>query len=429
MTIGATAKPSTSFDASDIPRDWHVDTLSGLGGKATSGSRGWAAFYSNHGDLFVRITNMRRSNIHLDLSSTRFVNLPTNNTEADRTRVRTGDVLVSITADIGMIGYIDENLPSPAYINQHIARVRFPPDRVASKFIAYYLSSWASQKIFTGSTDTGAKAGINLIAVGALKTVVPPLAEQRHIAGVLTDIDNQIASLERIIAKKEAMRQGMVHQLLTGEIRLPSFTAAWSTHKLSELGSFLKGRGIKRDDIQTSGVACIRYGELYTTYRDHTSILVSFVDSNIAVAALPIRQGDLLFAGSGETRDEIGKCVAFTGTQPAVAGGDIVVLRAPDVNAVYLASLTNTSRVAAQKARLGQGDAVVHISGRALGSIEVQLPSLDEQDAIAYVLIDTDQEIRALNARLVKTKSIKQGMMQELLTGSTRLPVVEEETT
>lgn len=80
----------------------------------------------------------------------------------------------------------------------------------------------------------------------------------------------------------------------------------------------------------------------------------------------------------------------------------------------------------AQKARLGQGDAVVHINSRALGSIEVDLPPRDEQDAIAHVLVDTNNEIRALEAYLAKAKSIKQGMMQELLTGRTRLPVVED---
>jgi type I restriction enzyme S subunit len=104
------------------------------------------------------------------------------------------------------------------------------------------------------------------------------------------------------------------------------------------------------------------------------------------------------------------------------------VLRATSVNSVYLASLTNTPRIAAQKARLGQGDAVVHINSRALGSIEVELPPRDEQDAIAKVLVDTDHEIRAFKARLTKVKLIKQGMMQEFLTGRTRLPVMEKAT-
>jgi type I restriction enzyme S subunit len=141
----------------------------------------------------------------------------------------------------------------------------------------------------------------------------------------------------------------------------------------------------------------------------------------VAATALPIRTGDLLFAGSGETREEIGMCVAYVGDRPAVAGGDIIVLRGSDFNPVYLACLLNTPAVAAQKARLGQGDAVVHISSRALASIDVTLPKRDEQDAVAEVLVDTNLELGSLEAQLAKARDVKQGMMQELLTGRTRL--------
>ena len=90
-------------------------------------------------------------------------------------------------------------------------------------------------------------------------------------------------------------------------------------------------------------------------------------------------------------------------------------------NSVYLATLANTPHVANQKARAGQGDAVVHISSRALAAIEVELPSTAEQDAIAAVIVDADREIDVLKSRLEKVKLIKQGMMQQLLTGRTRL--------
>ena len=99
------------------------------------------------------------------------------------------------------------------------------------------------------------------------------------------------------------------------------------------------------------------------------------------------------------------------------------MLRAPGVNPVFLSTLTNTPSVAAQKARFGQGDAVVHIGSRGLGSIEVDLPPRDEQDSIAQVFIDADKEIRQLEVQLAKVQGVRQGMMQELLTGRTRLPV------
>ena len=101
----------------------------------------------------------------------------------------------------------------------------------------------------------------------------------------------------------------------------------------------------------------------------------------VALTAKPIVAGDLLFAGSGESRDEIGVCTAWVGNGSAVAGGDIVILRGDGFNPVYLGCLANSQMIAAQKARLGQGDAVVHIYARALSQIELALPPLREQDA------------------------------------------------
>lgn len=276
----------------------------------------------------------------------------------------------------------------------------------------------------------------DLVAVGALPSLnggqlrsipmlVPPrLSDQRRIAAALTDADDLIVTLERLIAKKQAIKQGIMQQLLTGRTRLPGFTDSWRRVKLGELGTFYKGRGIKRDDVRSSGVPCIRYGELYTDFVNYTSSTRSFVSPDVAATALPIHSGDLLFAGSGETRDEIGMCVAYVGEAAAVAGGDTVVLRGNGFfNAVFLAALTNLPTVASQKSRAGQGDAVVHISSRALGDIQVEIPLKIEQDAVAGVIIDADRELAALERRLEKARAVKTGMMQELLTGRTRLPV------
>jgi type I restriction enzyme S subunit len=117
--------------------------------------------------------------------------------------------------------------------------------------------------------------------------------------------------------------------------------------------------------------------------------------------------------------------VAYIGPIPAVAGGDIVILRGSEFNPTYLALLANTPEVANQKSRAGQGDAVVHISSRALAAIQVALPPRPEQDAIARVIVDTDHDIRSLGSRVHKARAVKDGMMQQLLSGRTRLPVNE----
>ena len=256
-------------------------------------------------------------------------------------------------------------------------------------------------------------------------TCPPTTEEQRAIAVVLFDVDELVGSLEVLIAKKRAIKQAAMQQLLTGRTRLPGFGGEWETKRLGDLGTFTKGRGITRTDLCETGARCVRYGELYTRYENYVVKPVSQIPQHVADTALSIRKGDLLFTGSGETAGEIGICVAFIGDEPAYAGGDIIVLRTSGQDAVYLAHLLNGPVAARQKARMAQGDAVVHIRGDHLAKVELLTPSLPEQQAIATVLSDMDAEIAGQVRRLDKTRAIKLGMMQQLLTGSIRLPISE----
>src|SRR5205823_6606984 len=104
----------------------------------TSGSRGWAKYYSDAGSPFIRITNLSRATIYLDIKDLRFVSPPSHDIEATRTQIEGGDILISITADIGIIGYVSSKIEKPAYINQHIALVRFNSGRLNPKFVAYF---------------------------------------------------------------------------------------------------------------------------------------------------------------------------------------------------------------------------------------------------------------------------------------------------
>ncbi|MYC76349.1 restriction endonuclease subunit S [Candidatus Poribacteria bacterium] len=247
------------------------------------------------------------------------------------------------------------------------------------------------------------------------------IGEQRAIAKVLSDVDGLLNALEGLIAKKQAIKQATMQQLLTGRTRLPGFSGKWERKRLGEIGTLTKGRGIKRDDVSSEGLPCVRYGELYTRYQDYILKVRSRIPPNIAATALPIKKGDLLFAGSGETAEEIGRCAAYLGEEPAYAGGDVIVLIPSGHNSIYLGHLMNSSIVSAQKARMGQGDAVVHIYINNLAQVQIELPSITEQNAIASVLSDMDSEIAALEQRRDKTRAIKQGMMQQLLTGRVRL--------
>ena len=277
----------------------------------------------------------------------------------------------------------------------------------------------SEQKARLGQGDAVVHIYINNLA--QVKIKLPPITEQNAIAEALSDVDGLLNALEALIAKKQAIKQATMQQLLTGKTRLPGFSGEWKTKRLGDIGSFSKGRGIKRDEVSDEGVPCVRYGELYTRYQDYILKVASRIPPSVAATALPIKKGDLLFAGSGETAEEIGKCAAYLSEEQAYAGGDVIVLTSSGQNSMYLGHLMNSPTVSTQKVRMGQGDAVVHIYINNLAQVQIALPSITEQNAIASVLSDMDAEITALTQRRDKTRAIKQGMMQQLLTGRVRL--------
>ena len=212
-----------------------------------------------------------------------------------------------------------------------------------------------------------------------------------------------------------------MQELLTGKKRLPGFSGEWEVKRLGGLGVFLKGSGVRKDEAQSGDIPCIRYGEIYTQHDYVVTEFHSHISQHVASTAVRLEPGDILFAGSGETKEEIGKCVAFVDDIETYAGGDIVILRPDRAHSTFLGYYLNTGEIARQKASKGQGDAVVHISSAALADIEIKVPEPDEQTAIATILSDMDAEIAALEAKLAKDRQVKQGMMHNLLTGRIRL--------
>ena len=338
--------------------------------------------------------------------------------------VRLGDVFFTRTSEtVEEIGVASVMLDEPCdtVFSGFVLRARPRNDRLDDRYKQYCFGPRVVRSQIISNATYTTRALTNGRSLSAVWIAVPPKPEQRAIAEALSDVDGLLAALETLIAKKRATKQAAMQQLLTGKTRLPGFSGEWETKRLENLGSFSKGRGIKREDVSDTGLPCIRYGELYTRYKDYILNPVSRIPPAVALEALPIRKGDLLFAGSGETAEEIGICAAYLGEEPAYAGGDVITLTPSGQNSIYLGHLMNHPIVATQKARMGQGDAVVHISAGNLAQVKIKLPPLTEQTAIATILSDMDAEIAVLERRRDKTRAVKQGMMQQLLTGRVRL--------
>lgn len=289
-----------------------------------------------------------------------------------------------------------------------------------ARFLAYCIQN--KMKIMAEKTQGTSIKGVTVENIAQMEIGLPPQEEQTAIAEALSDIDNLISSMQKLIEKKKAIKQGATQELLTGKKRLPGFSGEWRTYKLGELGSFDKGCGISRAESNTGNFPAVRYGELYTKHTDYVRQYYSCISGDVAQTAKRVTFGDILFAASGETKEEIGVCAAIVDRRDIFAGGDIVVFTpTTEINPIFLGTLLNMPFVQKQKSERGQGDAVVHIHADSLSEIIISMPEKNEQEAIATVIKDFNDEIEQLEKKLAKYQQIKQGMMQELLTGRIRL--------
>ncbi|WP_373991729.1 restriction endonuclease subunit S [Duganella sp. BuS-21] len=406
-----------------IPEDWCVAQIGDLEPFVTSGSRGWAAYYSEHGSPFIRITNLSRECVYPDLKDLRYVNVATNDSEAARTQLRDGDILISITADIGIVGLVTGKLPKPAYINQHIALVRFDAAETDSRFVSYFLASETSQKLFRALTDSGAKAGMNLTTVQQTRIAFPPTkAEQEAIAEALSDADALIESLEQLVTKKRHLKRGAMQELLTGRTRLSGFRGDWKIARLDELGTWKGGMTPSMQNSSYWHIGTIPW----ISSGDVKSVLLTTTGFSITAAAIKQGTTTLLPANSIVVVTRSGILRKYLPIAmnmiPMAINQDIKALIPNDQ--VISSYLLHTL--------IGHGDEILARcmkAGTTVESIEfpwmkaftIPLPPLSEQTAIAAVLSDMDAEIVDLESQLAKARSIKQGMMNKLLTGKIRL--------
>jgi type I restriction enzyme S subunit len=401
-----------------IPEDWQVKKL---GEKATfrTGPFGSALHKSDYTIDSVPVINpMHIMDGKLVPSQTMTITEGAAR-QLSEYRLRPGDIVIGRRGDMGRCAVVQEN--QVGWLCGTGSLIVRCAEGVSPDYLQRVLSSAEVISAIEGTSVGSTMINLNQSVLGGLSIQFPLLKEQCAIAAALSDVDALLARLDALIAKKRDLKQAAMQQLLTGKRRLLGFSGEWEVKRLGDVGAFSKGKGIRKDEVVSDGLPCIRYGEIYTRHNDYVKGFYSFIPSQVARQSQRLHRGELLFAGSGETAEEIGKCVAFLGDEEAYAGSDIVLFMPTDQDSMYLGYLMNHPSVADQKARMGQGDAVVHISARNLAQLELHLPCPEEQRAIAAVLSDMDAEIAALEVRREKTRALKQGMMQELLTGRIRL--------
>lgn len=189
----------------------------------------------------------------------------------------------------------------------------------------------------------------------------------------------------------------------------------WEVKKLGSLGSFTKGKGLTKAELTLEGIPCVTYGELYTKHHIAISKFHSFTSTISASQSKRLETNDILFAGSGETAAEIGKCAVFIGDNEAYAGGDVVIFRQKGIDGLYLSLVLNSEPLIHQRARLGQGHSVVHIYPNHLAEQLIALPPEPEQRRIAALLSTWDRAIATVQQLLAAQQLRKQGLMNTVL--------------
>ena len=290
-------------------------------------------------------------------------------------------------------------------------------EQVHNEFLYYLILSLKPRLIRQAIGSTFMEVGKRSLA--SMQIQVPPLREQRAIAEALSDVDGLIESLETLIAKKRTVKTATMQELLTGKTRLPGFSREWEMRRLGDVASFFKGSGLSKSDLFPGGKRrCILYGELFTIYGERITEILH--GTNREGAFFVSISNDVLMPTSDVTPNGLAtaSCIPFS---DVILGSDILVIRIPEylVSGEFLAYTIKMHHN--QVMQLVSGTTVFHLYSRDMANFKFSIPNIKEQRAIATILSDMDTEIAALEQRRDKARALKQGMMQQLLTGKIRL--------
>ena len=296
-----------------------------------------------------------------------------------------GSVLIAMYgATIGRTGILNVD----ATTNQACCAC-LPYEGVYNRYLFRVLQ--ALKQTFINMAAGGAQPNISKEKITRTTIPLPPIDEQRRIVSRLDAIlpliaelesaENELAALERRFPgdMRDSLLQAAIKGRLTG-----SNTDNWRYVRLGDVGNFVRGHGIKKSDTTETGKPCIRYGQLYTTFKTSFSEAVSFVPDAIFQKSIKVHKNDILMALTGENKIDIALAVAYMGDDEIAMGGDMTkfTYTADTINPMYLVYCLNSPYAISRKSQLATGNIIVHISNDKLASIIIPLPPIDEQHKI-----------------------------------------------
>ena len=409
-----------------IPDDWMVRPLSAVadirGGIAKNANTTISDPISVH---YLRVANVQDGFLSLGEMS----RIELSRGDLLRYKVQPGDVLMNEGGDLDKLGRgaIWRGEFDPCVHQNHVFVVRCKADLLPEYLNIWTATSPVRRFFLVAGKQTTNLASISKSSLGELPVAFPSLSEQRAIAETLSDVDALLAGLDRLIAKKRDLKQAAMQQLLTGQTRLPGFQGEWEVKRLGDHVSFLKNGVHSRAELTANGsIKNLHYGDIHASggvTLDPSSM--PSLSSDRAHTLGRLTNGDLVFVDASEDLDGVGKSVEIVGAAGVqfVAGLHTIATRFESAVLAdgFKAYLQSCPPFRQHLRRLAAGTKVYATNRAHISSVEMRLPTVQEQAAIATVLSDMDAELTALEARCDKTHALKKAMMQELLTGRTRL--------
>jgi type I restriction enzyme S subunit len=405
-----------------IPEDWEVKLLSSLSTISRLAGAEYTSLWKEtpNGEIIaLRGFNIGQGKI-IEREIVRISK--TLSLKLKRSKLCKGDVVYPCVGSIGNAVVITDD--DKYHIQQNIARITPNLAVIDSCYLTYYLmSSFAQREIGRFNSSSSQPS----VLVGSLRQYRVPLSknlpEQRAIATALSDMDALNAGLDKLITKKRDLKHAAMQQLLTGKTRLPGFSGKWEVKRLGDIGKFKNGLN-KDSSAFGHGSPFVNLMDVFGVNRiSSTSHLGLVASTKMDQDVYDLRQGDVLFIRSSVKPSGVGLTAVIERDLPdTVYSGFLIRFRddgALDRNFkkhCFYAEHFRKTIIAASSV-----SANTNINQNSLGALTMLLPLLPEQTAIAKVLSDMDTEIATLETRLEKTRALKQGMMQELLTGRIRL--------
>lgn len=409
------SKPRTQTDVGVVPDGWDLLPLSQLmdfqnGFNAEKSAYGKGVPFANVLEVITKAhlkESMIPGRVHV------------NSEQLQSFLVRAGDILFNRTSEtqdeVGLASvYVGDK---PIVFGGFVIRGRPKTDRLNPAYAGYALRSPIVRKQIIARGQGAVRANIGQSELGAVLVPCPPVNEQPKIASALLDIDLLIRSLGVVIRKKQAIKQVAMQSLLTGEVRLPGFNGEWEIKSLGDLGEVLIGLTYAPADVSRDGTLVLRSSNVLDgvlTFDDNVYVATSVPDR------IMVRGGDILICVRNGSRDLIGKCAKIDDRCHGMTfGAFMAVYRTPYHDFLYHQFQSDMLK---RQIHEHLGATINQITNKSLKSFTVPYPVDEkERNAISKVLTDMDAEIFALISKLRKARQIRQGMMQELLTGKVRL--------